>query len=166
MTSNNIRRLLAVVSCVAMTSAASAKTYNCQLSAPMALNREGGAITLNKINFPQLEKETWNFEVQIKVGKKDEPDTALVKWPTNPIQIAGEYPILPTAKGAIAFTGVGFDGCMFTVNACLATVQIADQESGKAKISVLPTALWTDDTGNRSEPFVAVIDGTCSWNDR
>ena len=152
--------------CVAAGSSAHAKTYECQLNAPLALYRDGSSATLKEINFPGLENEPWKFKIDIKEGKKGELDNAIVDWPTNPIQIAGEFPVLPTATGAIAFTTAGFGGCMFTVNACLATVQIADQESGKAKISVLPTALWTDEVANRSDPFVALMEGTCTWKNR
>jgi len=145
--------------------AAIAKTYDCHLNAPLALYRDGVSATLKPINFPQLQSELWSFQVSIDKGKKDRPDVAHVIWPSNPIQIAGDYPALPTANGAIAFTAVGFGNCMFTAGACLAIVQIADQEAGKAKISVQPTALWTDDKSNKSDPFVAVIDGTCTWKD-
>ena len=162
MMSRKIRTVFAMV-CVAAGSSAQAKTYECQLNAPLALYRDGNSATLKEINFQGLENEPWKFEIYIKEGKKGELDNAVVDWPTNPIQIAGEFPVLPTATGAIAFTATGFGGCMFTVDACLATVQIADQESGKAKISVLPTALWTDEAANRSDPFVALIDGTCTW---
>jgi hypothetical protein len=147
------------------TTAANAKTYDCHVDPPLALDRDGNTATLKPINFPQLKSEPWTFSVSIEKGKSDEPDVAHVTWPSNPIQIAGDFPVLPTANGALAFTAIGFDGCMFTVGACLAIVQIADQEAGTAKISIQPSALWTDDKTNRSDPFVAVIDGTCTWKE-
>ena len=153
-----------IIACI-LSSPGYAKTYNCHLNAPLALSREGETVKLTEINFPGLDAEPWNFSVEIKVGKKNEPDQAVVSWPSNPIQIAGQFPVLPTASGALAFTTAGFGGCMFTVKGCLAVVQIVEQELGKAKISVLPTALWTDGATNKSEPFVAIIDGICSWKD-
>jgi hypothetical protein len=155
---------IVVVASVA-TTVANAKTYDCQVNPPLALYRDGNAATLKPINFPQLKSEPWTFSVSIEKGKSDDPDVAHVTWPSNPIQIAGDFPVLPTANGAVAFTAVDFGGCMFTAGACLAIVQIADQEAGKAKISIQPSALWTDEKANRSDPFVAVIDGACTWKE-
>ena len=144
---------------------AMAKTYDCQISPPQALYRDGTTTTLKTINFPDLKSEAWSFQVEVKKGKKGALDTAIVKWPDDPIQIAGIFPVVATADGAIAFTTVAPGPCMFTSYSCLATVQIAEQKSGKAKISVLPTALWKDDVTGESDPFVAILDGTCTWKD-
>ena len=142
-----------------------AKIYDCHLRPPQALFRDGKKLTLKTINFPDLKDEPWKFRVEIKTGQGDKAGTAIVQWPSNPIQIAGEFPVLKTANGAIAFTSADSGPCMFTVSACFTLVQIADQEPGNAKISVLPTALWTDRAINRSDPFVAILEGTCTWKD-
>ena len=164
--SSFVAGLLSAAMLASSASAASAKSYDCQLAPPLALYRDGDTVTLKTINFPQLEAETWKFRIQIKPGKKDQVDTAVVNWPSNPIQIAGEFPALPTAKGSLAFSSYAFGGCMFTEAACLATVQIVDQGDGKAKIVVLPTALWTDNAADTRDPFVAIIEGSCIRKDR
>ena len=150
---------------LAFASPAISKTYDCQIGPPQALYRDGDTATLKTINFPHLKAETWSFKVDVKGGGKGVAGTAVVKWPSNPIQIAGSFPLLETADGAIAFTAVGGGPCMFTSYSCLATVQIAEQAKGKAKISILPTALWKDDATGTSDPFVAILDGTCTWKD-
>ncbi|MGH6785997.1 MAG: hypothetical protein ACREBO_04140 [Novosphingobium sp.] len=155
--------LAAALATVSTANVASAKSYDCEMSAPLALYRDGEAATLKRIEFPQLSAEAWKFHVQVKAGKKDQPDSAVVTWQGNPIQIAGEYPVLPTAKGAIAFAAYGFGGCIFTEDACVATVQIVDQGVGKAKIVVLPSALWTDRAADSRDPFVAIVEGSCTW---
>ena len=157
--------LLAALGLTLASGSALAKTYDCQMAVPLALYRNGTSASLRSIGFPDLAKETWAFQVRISPGKKGEPDMASVVWPSNPIQIAGEFPVLPTAKGAIAFSAYGLNGCMFTELACLATVQIVDQDASKAKIVVLPTALWSDPAADKRDPFVAIVEGTCSWKD-
>ncbi|MEQ1540906.1 MAG: hypothetical protein HOO94_01370 [Novosphingobium sp.] len=156
---------LLVACLVATPSLAEAKTYNCHVSKPLALYRNAEKADLKEINFPKLGSEPWEFTVEIKKGKKNDLDAATVRWPSDPIQIAGSFPVIPTAEGAIAFSAVQGGPCMFTVNACVAMVQIADQDFGKAKVSILPSALWTDDQTKKSDPFVAIIDGTCTWKD-
>ena len=160
------RQLCALtVGALVFATTAQAKTYDCELNHPLWLDRGGEAPSLKEINFPNLKGEIWRFKVEIKEGKRGELDLAEVRWPGNPIQIAGSYPVVPTAEGAIAFSAIGLRGCMFTDGACLTIVQIADQDAGQAKVSVLPSALWTHRTAHKSDPFVAVIDGACTWKD-
>ena len=150
---------------LAVANPAIAKTYDCQVGPPQALFHDGTTTTLKTINFPDLKSEDWSFQIEVKKGKNNEPDAAIVKWRNDPIQIAGIFPVMTTADRTIAFTAVAPGPCMFTSYGCLSTVQIAEQKSGQAKISILPTALWKDDATGTSDPFVAVIDGTCTWKE-
>ena len=165
MISRSLTALMASVLTFANASSAIAKTYDCHIGPPKALDIDGTAATVKTINFPELKDEAWSFKIDVKDGNKSTAGTAVVDWPSDPIQIAGTYPVLNTADGAIAFIAVGGGPCLLTSYSCLATVQIAEQGKGKAKISILPTALWKDDASGTSDPFVAILDGTCTWKE-
>jgi hypothetical protein len=149
--------ILAIVSAPAV-----ARSYDCQTKVPRALHENADSIELTQLQFPGLDDEAWSFSVEIKPGGPREADTARVSWSGDPIQIAGSFPMLRTAEDSIVFTAFSVGPCMFTELACMALVQIVDQPEGGAKLLILPSAMWSDKKNDKRDPFVAVIEGTCT----
>ena len=136
--------------------AAAVATYDCKLSKPIAVDRNGDAVSARVIRFPGLEEKPWGFELTL--GASD----ATVSWPDSPMQLNGKASILPTAKGAGAFIIAKGGSCLFTEAACGSTVQYAEQSDGTLMLIITPIALATDPKADTRKPFLAMIDGECS----
>jgi hypothetical protein len=139
-----------------------ARTYHCKLDPPQALVRNGDQMALRKIGFAKLTPDALAFTVAIAPGEKKGPATAKVTWPGDPIQLAGIFPVLPTAKGSFAFNAFSMGPCMFTDMACMAMVQLVDQPDQSARVLILPSAVQGDGETGKREPFVAFIEGACT----
>jgi len=133
--------------------------YDCALDAPKALDHKDGVTSLNPIGFPGVAEGNWKF--QAKVRRDDEGAHAAITWPGDPIQIAGEFPAMPTADGSIAIMTFSSGPCMFTETGCLALVNLVDRGDGSAKVIITPSALWSDKANNSRDPFIVLIEGTC-----
>ena len=145
-----------------LSSPAVAVTYNCSIESPVSLQRNGDTSKLNHITVGNSEHEPWKFSIKVVPPKtKDDLPTAVVDWPTDPIQIAGSHPLLPTSDASNAFVAVSGGPCLFTEQACATLVQIVDQSDKTAMIEILPSAIGGDEKNGR-RPFVAIMEGTCT----
>ena len=133
--------------------------YDCTLDVPKALDQKDGAALLSPIVFPDVAEGGWKF--QAKVSRDDEGVDAAINWPGNPIQIAGEFPAMPTADGSIAIMTYSPGPCMFTESGCMSLVSLVDRGDGSAKVIIMPAALSSDKANNSRDPFVVLIEGTC-----
>lgn len=133
--------------------------YDCTLDVPKALDHKDGVASLSSIGFPDVAEGSWKF--QAKVTRDDEGIDAAITWPGDPIQIAGEFPAMPTADGSIAVMTFSPGPCMFTEMGCMSLVNLVDMGDGSAKVIITPAALTSDKANNRRDPFVVLIEGTC-----
>jgi hypothetical protein len=140
---------------------ANASSYDCQVEVPKSLYRSGNAAELKPINSPEFWAGKLSLKIKIKKGKADELDVATVDWPSDPINVAGMFPVVHVAKGVLAFGAYSSGPCLFTETECLSQIQIADRANGEAILLILPTALWTDRETDTRTPFVVAIEGTC-----
>ena len=143
---------------LALAAALPPASYDCTLEVPAALYRAGGKTEVNTIGLPPEFK--WTFSLSI-VRSKTGTEAEII-WPGNPMQIAGKFAALSTAKGSIAFAAFSGGPCLFTETGCMALVQVADQPDGNAKIIVTPAALGTDRAKDTRSPFLVVAEGTCA----
>ncbi len=141
----------------ALAAAIAPVSYDCTLDVPASLYRSDGKTEVNPIRLPPEFK--WTFA--LKVTTSTSGVAAEVVWPNNPVQIAGKFPALSTAKGSIAFAAYSAGPCLFTESGCLALVQVVGQADGNAKIIVTPSAVGTDVGKDTRLPFLVVAEGTC-----
>jgi hypothetical protein len=147
-----------VIALLALAAGAAVAQYDCTLEAPKALSRQGANASLAGMGFPDA-PEDWKFQIKVSVGKTV---GAQIIWPKDPMQIAGTFAALPTAKGSIVFAAFSSGPCLFTETMCMSIVQLVDQPNGQAKIVVLPSALVTDKQSDTREPFIVIAQGTCT----
>ncbi|WP_034161251.1 hypothetical protein [Sphingomonas sp. ERG5] len=148
-----------ILTALALTAASAAITYDCSIEAPKALNRTGENATLSSLTLQGVAATGAKFQVKVTSGEKA---AAEVVWPENPMQIAGKFATLPTAKGSVAFSAYSAGPCLFTEQMCMSLVQLVDQPDGTAKIIVTPSALWTDKKADSREPFIVIAEGNCT----
>ena len=153
---------MSIVPLLLLAASANVVNYDCTLEAPKALNRTGGAVSLMPMGFP--EGSDWSFRVAVTT--KSDRIEAEVIWPKNPIQIAGKYAALTTAKGSVAFVAASAGSCMFTEAGCITVVQLVDQPDGSAQIVLMPTALATDTAKDTRKPFIVLAQGTCKRSEK
>lgn len=152
-------RILAYVAPLMLASPASATSYACALENPVSFLREGETAKVMRI---ETGSSDWKFKVNIIASKsKNELSYAEVIWPTDPIQIAGKYPYIPTSEVSGVITAISGGPCTFTESACVTMIQIVDQSESKSKVMILPSAIGGDATTGR-EPFVALLEGECA----
>jgi hypothetical protein len=133
-------------------------SYDCTLPAPKALSIKGKVASLSVIGLPGEETAGWKFRIDLATG----PDIiAKVVWVANPIQIAGNWPALPTGQGAYSFAAISEGPCLFTETSCMSIIQLIEQPDGSARIMVQPTAFVTDKATGTRQPFIIVAEGTC-----
>jgi hypothetical protein len=151
---------MSLVSLSMAAAAAFSAVYDCNVELPKALSESGAQVALNSIEFPGIPADAWRFRVAVKQG--GEGLDVEVRWPENPIQIAGRFAGLVTADGSIAFTTFAQGPCLFTESMCMAMVHLVDQSARSASIIISPAALASDRAQNTREAFVVLIRGTCT----
>jgi hypothetical protein len=134
--------------------------YDCTLEMPKALRREGDKTSLTSIRLGGVDEDGLRFTASVKQDKHG-LDVEIV-WPSNPIQIAGKFPALPTANRSVAFAAAAGGPCMFTEAACMTLVSLVDAGDGTAKIIVMPSALASDTAADKRDPFIVVMEGKCT----
>jgi hypothetical protein len=144
---------------LALMAVAAVASYDCTLQTPRALSESDGKVELSPIQFPGVAEGKWKFTLDIENNKGLNFE---VKWPENPIQIAGKFAGLPTSDGSFAFAAFSTGPCMFTETMCMTLVQLVPQSDGTAKIMILPAALNSDRETKTRAPFVVVIEGKCT----
>ena len=132
-------------------------SYDCTLDVPANLFRGDNKAEVVPIKLPPDYK--WAFGLTVFRSQSDVQ--AEITWPGNPMQIAGKFAALSTAKDAIAFAPFSGGPCLFTETGCLALVQVAEQPDGTANIFVTPAALATDRERDVRSPFLVVAEGKC-----
>ena len=117
-------------------------------------------MTAHQIDFPQVSDSDWRFT--LSVTSNDDGINARVDWPSNPIQIAGEFAGLPTADGSFAFTAFSQGPCAFTESMCMSLVHVIEQQSGQTRIVINPAAMASIEGANSRAPLTVLIEGTCT----
>ncbi len=147
---------------IAMASAAvwlaASTVYDCTVDAPRVLGGTAGQEQTTEIGLP--EAGPWRFQINV-AEQSDGSAIAEVRWPSNPLQMAGRFPVIPTAPTALAFVTVSGGPCLFTENACLTLVHIVDETPQRSRVVMTPTALSRSENGDR-EPLRILLSGTCA----
>jgi hypothetical protein len=133
-------------------------SFDCQLAPPQAVGFENGKAKASDIGLPPA---SLNFSIALKSGN---PPIAQVTWSGDPMQIAGEFPVISTAPGAYAFSSVSSAPCLFTEQACLSQVNLVEGGDGTTRIIVTPVAVAKNESGKRS-PFAVIAEGQCTRTD-
>ncbi|HEX5185146.1 MAG TPA: hypothetical protein VFW19_18580 [Allosphingosinicella sp.] len=150
--------ILPLLLAAAATAAPDRFLYDCTIDKQFVITPAGGSWNESQVQFPTVQQADWRFTIDLKTG--DNP-TAKVNWTKDPIQIAGEHAALELAPGHFAFAAVAGGNCMFTEEACLAMVEIADRDETSASILIAPAGLSRDKDGKRSLLQVTSL-GHCS----
>jgi hypothetical protein len=148
----------ALVTAVAAGLLASGAGYDCTLEPPRALSGAPGQERSDPIQVPDA--GPWRFRINV-TEPRDRSIQAAVLWEGDPIQIAGRFPALSIAPGALAFTAFSAGPCLFTETACMALITLVDESPQRARISLAPSALTRDQDGSR-RPFTILLSGTCT----
>jgi hypothetical protein len=134
--------------------------YDCKVIPPTeALERLGGATTRMPLRLVGPGQKSWDFQIHLQSNPKL---SVSVKWPEDPIQIAGNFQAFQTSEGAIAFVALRAPPCMFTKSMCFSTVHLVDESAATANIVITPAALVDADSTHGLSPFVADILGSCT----
>ncbi len=144
---------------LALAAGSAVTAYDCAVPPPKMLNVQGGVASLTTIGLPGNDAAGWKFRIERSAGKDAR---AKVIWPADPMQIAGNWPLISTGKDAYAFAPVSAGPCLLTETACLSTVQLIDQPDGGARIMIQPTAFSSDEAAGTRLPFIVVIEGACT----
>jgi hypothetical protein len=137
---------------------AGSASYDCTLEPPRALGGAPGEERSTPIGIPDLGPLRFQIRLTEQRGGGIEAD---VRWPGNPLGIAGRTAALATGEGAVAFVAMSAGPCLFTERACLTLVSLVDETPESARIVLMPSALTTIENGQR-RPFTVLLSGTCT----
>ncbi|HEX8667619.1 MAG TPA: hypothetical protein VF727_04520 [Allosphingosinicella sp.] len=133
--------------------------YDCTIERQYVITAEGGSWNESQVQFPDVDKADWRFTVDLDTG---ENSLATVSWKRNPVQIAGEHPVLRLAPGHYAFAAAAGGNCMFTEEACLALVELADRDQVSASVLIAPAGLSLDPTTGKRSLLQVTSVGRCA----
>jgi len=143
-----------------LAAAAALVKYDCVLDTPEEFKRENGRVETRVIHFSQFQnKSDWKFEIELQ---KSGSLTAFVKWPSNPMQLAGKYPALVTGEGAFAFAAYSAGPCLFTERMCMSLVHVVDQPDNSADVIISPSAMAANREKAMRYPFIVIAQGKCA----
>jgi hypothetical protein len=143
---------------LAMAASALSGSYDCTIER-QAVVTEAGVQPGNAVSFPEAERDNWRFSVRLRENRNAAPQVE-VRWPANPIQIAGTHPALDMAPGHVAFIAMARGPCMFTETNCMSLIQLSAREEGGAFFTIMPAGLSRDEAGVRTQLHV-IFTGAC-----
>lgn len=138
--------------------AALSGSYDCLIDRQVVINENGvqpGAV----VNLDGGEGEAWRFNVRL-IEHRNAATQVEVRWPANPIQIAGTQASLDLGPGHLAFLAMSPPPCMFTEANCMALVQLSARADGSAAFTIMPTGLAGDESSGRTQLHV-IFTGAC-----
>jgi hypothetical protein len=140
---------------------ASVTVFDCDVEPVKSSYRQDEKAILRTVNLNPARGYAWKFEITLTTEKGGSLDAEIV-WPSDPLSMAGKFPVLATGKQAYAFTTYAAGPCLLTETSCMSIVNLVARPNGSARISLLPTAMGGDFSKDTREPFHAYADGTCS----
>jgi hypothetical protein len=142
---------------LALLAASASRSYDCTLDPPRVLSGAPGQERSDPIQLPDV--GPWRFRINA-TDQRDRTIQTEILWEGDPIQIAGRFPALTIAPGALAFTAFSAGPCLFTETACMTLITLVDESAQRAHVIVTPSALTRDENGSR-RPFTILLSGTC-----
>jgi hypothetical protein len=131
--------------------------YDCVIEKQFVITPQKGDWNNQTVTFPTAGQADWRFSVDLFTGARP---TARVTWALDLVQIAGTHPALALAPGHYAFAAASAGPCMFTEQACLALVELADRDETSASVLISPAGLTIDEHKKRSRLQVTSL-GSC-----
>jgi len=147
-----------VLSLAAVLAASLPGRYECTI-ANQAIVTEAGAEPGAAVQFPGMEGGGWRFSPHLR-ERANAASEVEVRWPANPIQIAGTHAALDVAPDHVVFLAMARGPCMFTELNCASLIQLSTREDGSAAFTIMPAGLARDASGVSSQ-FHVIFTGTC-----
>jgi hypothetical protein len=131
--------MMTAISAAALLAASLPGNYDCTIER-QAVVTETGVQPGDAVQFPETERDAWRFSVRVRAPANAAPQVE-VRWPANPIQIAGTHAAIDLAPGHVAFMAAARGPCMFTEINCASLIQLSAREDGSAAFTIMPAGL-------------------------
>ena len=133
-------------------------SYDCTLDPPRALGGPAGEERSSAVELPDLGPLRFQMDL---VDRRRDGLEANIRWPGDPLSIAGRTAAISTGEGAVAVVALSAGPCLFTEGACATLINLIDETSQRARVVLTPSAYARDEAGVR-RPLNILLSGTCT----
>ena len=152
---------MSVIGALVLGVSATVTVFDCEVEPIKTSIRDDEKVILRPINLNPRRGYAWKFEITLTEKKNGSLEAELI-WPSDPLGMAGKFPVLTTGEQAYAFTTYSGGPCLLTETSCMSIANLVARANGSARISLMPTAMGGSFSKDTREPFRAYADGSCA----